>query len=208
MYLKISHTIVKGVNMAHTKVHGYSAAPRYLYIFVARAVYGGNLIFTPKNVLRLHLKSCCICLPDLYRYSPLLCHLKPHCVKPESIVGTRKEFSSSVPLYPSYLILPWNKLEVYQDQIFLRSWIKLLLLSKELFERCWFSVLAQEHGGGDGSIPSSGICWNWVVISIRSTSDFTPGKGTTVFIVCAEGWVPELSWFAMNSKATPLLCIS
>jgi len=91
MYLKISHTSVKGVNMAHTKVHGYSA-PQYLYIFMARAVYGGNLIFTLKNVLPLHLKSCYICLPDFYQYSLLLCHLKPHCVKPESIVGTRKNF--------------------------------------------------------------------------------------------------------------------
>jgi len=105
MYLKISHTRVKAVTMARTKVHGYST-PRYLYIFVARAVYGGNLIFTPKNVLPLHLKSCYICLPNFYRYSLLLCHLKPRSVKPESIVGKRKEFSSPVPLYPSYLILP------------------------------------------------------------------------------------------------------
>ena len=65
MYLNISHTNVKGVNMARTKVHGYSAprylysAPRYLYIFVARAVYGGKLIFTLQNVLPqlLHLSS-------------------------------------------------------------------------------------------------------------------------------------------------------
>jgi len=56
MYLKLSHTSVKGVNMARTKVHGYSA-PRYLSIFVARAVYGDSLIFTLQNVLPLHLPS-------------------------------------------------------------------------------------------------------------------------------------------------------
>jgi hypothetical protein len=102
---KISQTSVKGVTMARTKVHRY-LAPRYLYIFMARAVYRGNLIFTRKNVLSRHLKSCYICLPDFYRYSLLLCHLKPRSVKPKSIVGNRKEFSSPIPLYPSYLILP------------------------------------------------------------------------------------------------------
>jgi len=56
MYLKVSHTSVKGVNMARTKVYGYSA-PRHLSIFVARAVYGGNLISTLRNVLPLHLSS-------------------------------------------------------------------------------------------------------------------------------------------------------
>jgi hypothetical protein len=81
--------------------------PRGIYTSSWHALFTkGNLSVILKNVLLLHLKICYICLSDFYRYSLLLCHLKPGSEKPESIVETRKEFCSPIPLHPPYLIMP------------------------------------------------------------------------------------------------------